>query len=129
MRHELTADRPKRGNGRARRATAGDKPNAPVLVSGVKLALHLGCIRQNIDQMVRNGVIELPASDGLFDQDQCRLKYITHLRSERRSPLRSAADAEHAKAKTQLLQMRIAAACAHCRCSPWPAMAGGSRAA
>jgi hypothetical protein len=52
------------------------------------------------------GVIER-RSDGLFDQDQSRLKYFDHLRSEHRRSPRAAADAEFAKAKTELLQIRI----------------------
>ena len=97
----VTADRPKRGS------KGNGAAHGPVLVSGVKLALHLGCIRQNIDQLTRQGVIERRASDGLFDQDQCRLRYITHLRSERRSQ-RSAADTEFTTAKAELLRIRIA---------------------
>jgi len=68
-----TDDRPKRRNGPAH-----------VLVSGNKLAGHFGCSRQNVDQLTAQGVIERRASDGLFDQDQSRLKYLTHLRSEQR---------------------------------------------
>lgn len=41
--------RPKRANGAA---------HDPVLVSGNKLALHFGCVRQHIDQLTQQGVIE-----------------------------------------------------------------------
>jgi DNA-binding MarR family transcriptional regulator len=90
-----TPARSKRNNGEADR---------PVLVSGPKLALHFGCVRQHIDQLVQQGVIE--RRDGLFDQDVSRLKYLNHLRTDRRSP-RSAADAAHTEAKATLLQIRI----------------------
>jgi hypothetical protein len=47
------------------------------------------------------------SSDGKFDRDVCRLKYLTYLRSERARSPRAAADANHAEAKTELLQIRI----------------------
>ena len=87
-----TLDRPKakRGKGAA---------HGPVLVSGNKLAAHFGVVRQRIDQLTAEGVIERRASDGLFDQYQSRLKYMTHLRAEHRRSPRAAADAEFASAK------------------------------
>jgi len=94
-----TPDRPKRRNGAAL---------APVLVSGNMLAVHFGCSRQNVDQLTAQGVIERRASDGLFDQDQSRLKYLTHLRSEHRRSPRAPADAEFALAKAELVRIRIA---------------------
>ena len=42
-----------------------------------------------------------------YDQDQCRLRYLAHLRSENRRSPRAAADAEHASAKAALLRIRI----------------------
>jgi hypothetical protein len=92
-----TADRPKRRNGAA---------HAPVLVSGNKLAVHFGCSRQNVDQLTAQGVIER-RSDGLFDQEVSRLKYLAHLRAEHRRSPRAAADAELASAKAALLRIRI----------------------
>ena len=59
--------KPKRGNGAA---------HVPALVSGNKLAVHFGCSRQNVDQLTAQGVIER-RTDGLFDQDVSRLKYLT----------------------------------------------------
>jgi predicted ArsR family transcriptional regulator len=93
-------DRSKRklGNGASR--------SAPVLVSGNKLAVHFGVVRQRIDQLTAQGVIER-RSDGLFDQDQSRLKYFDHLRLEHRRSPRAAADAELATAKAALLRIRI----------------------
>jgi hypothetical protein len=42
-----------------------------------------------------------------YNQDQCRLRYLAHLRSENRRSPRAAADAAHAKAKTEMLQIKI----------------------
>jgi hypothetical protein len=94
--------RAKRGNGRKR-----DKALGPVLVSGNRLAVHFGCVRQHIDQLAAQGVIERSAQ-GLFDQDQSRLRYLTHLRSEHRRSPRTAADAEHTRDKTEMLQLKLA---------------------
>ena len=90
--------KPKRGNGAA---------HASLLVSGNQLAVHFGCSRQNVDQLTAQGVIER-RSDGLFDQDVSRLKYLTHLRAERQRSPRSAADAEFALAKSELIRHRLA---------------------
>ena len=78
----------------------------PVLVSGIKLAHHFGVVRQMIDKLTAQGVISRDPS-GLFDQDVCRLKYFDHLRAENRRSPASAANAEHAAAKTALLNIRI----------------------
>ena len=43
-------------------------------------------------------------ADGRFDQDQCRAKYIAHLRAERQRSPRSAADAEFTSAKSELIR-------------------------
>jgi len=91
------ADRPKRRNGAA---------HAPVVTSGDKPAVHFGCSRQNVDQLTAQGVIER-RSDGLFDQEVSRLKYLAHLRAEHRRSPRAAADAELASAKAALLRIRI----------------------
>jgi hypothetical protein len=80
--------------------------HAPVLVSGYKLATHFGVVRQHIDQLTAQGVIER-RSDGLFDQDVSRLKYLTHLRAEHKRSPRTEADAEHTAAKAALLRIRI----------------------
>jgi hypothetical protein len=77
-----------------------------VLVSGYKLAAHLGMVRQNVDALTSHGVLTR-RSDGRFDQDASRLAYIKHLREQHRHTPRSEAAAEHAKAKTALLQIRI----------------------
>jgi phage terminase Nu1 subunit (DNA packaging protein) len=56
--------------------------------------------------LTAQGVIER-RSDGLFDQEVIRLKYLAHLRAEHRRSPRAAADAELASAKAALLRIRI----------------------
>jgi phage terminase Nu1 subunit (DNA packaging protein) len=56
--------------------------------------------------LTAQGVIER-RSDGLFDQEVSRLKYLAHLRAEHRRSPRAAADAELASAKAALLRIRI----------------------
>jgi len=75
------------------------------LVSASTLAAHLACTRQYISRLTADGVIER-RGDG-YDQDQCRLRYLAHLRSENRRSPRAAADAEHTSAKAALLRIRI----------------------
>jgi hypothetical protein len=52
------------------------------------------------------GVVERNAQ-GLFDQDQSRLRYIQHLKSERAQSPRTTADAAHTEVKTEMLRMRL----------------------
>jgi hypothetical protein len=92
-----TQDGGKRRNSAAR---------AAVLVSGYELARHFGCSRQNVDLLAQQGVIER-RSDGKFDQDVSRLKYLTHLRAEHRRSPRAQADADYVKVKTEMLQTRL----------------------
>jgi hypothetical protein len=77
-----------------------------VLVSGYELARHFGCSRQNVDLLASQGVIER-RTDGLFDQDVSRLKYLAHLRAERQRSPRAAADAEFTAEKAELIRLRI----------------------
>lgn len=70
------------------------------------MALHCGVTRQHIDQLTQQGVIER-RPDGLFDQDQSRLRYFAHLRSQHRRSPRAEADAELATAKARWLQLRV----------------------
>jgi hypothetical protein len=90
----------------AKAARNGGEAHAGDLVSGYKLAAHLGCSRQNIDAMAIQGIIER-RPDGLFDQTACRLKVLAYLRSERRGSARSLADAEFTAAKSELIKLRI----------------------
>jgi hypothetical protein len=50
--HSSNEQRPKRANGKQ------DKKLGPVLVSGNRLAVHFGVVRQHIDQPAQQGVIE-----------------------------------------------------------------------
>ena len=95
------------GPPKAKRASGKDNKLGPALVSGNRLAVHFGVVRQHIDQLAAQGVIERNAQ-GLFDQDVSRLRYLTHLRSEHRRSPRTQADAEHVKAKTAMLQFKLA---------------------
>ncbi len=74
-------------------------------VSASVLALHLDCSRTFIGKLEAEGVIQ--RTDQGFPPDQSRVAYLRHLRRERQQSPRSEADAAHAKAKTELLQMRI----------------------
>jgi hypothetical protein len=77
------------------------------LVSGYKLAAHLGMSRQGVDALASQGVLTR-RSDGLFDQTANRLAYLKHLKTERRGSTNTAAQAEYAKQKSRLLELRIA---------------------
>jgi len=46
--------------------------------------------------------------DGHFDQDACRLRYLSWLRDPERRSARSEADARFIDAKTELLRLRVA---------------------
>jgi len=76
-------------------------------VSAAALAEHLACVRSYVAKLVEQGVIER-RSDGKFDQDQCRAKYLAHLREERKRSPKSAADVEFTSAKAELIRIRIA---------------------
>jgi len=96
-----TQPAPTRGkrNGRAQ--------SSATLASGSKLALHFGVTRQHVDQLAQQGVIER-RPDGLFDQDQSRLRYFEHLRSQHRRSPRAEADGELASARAEWLRLRTA---------------------
>jgi hypothetical protein len=85
----------------------GAAPHGPVLVSGAQLATHFGVVRTRIDQLALQGIFSR-RPDGNYDQDECRLKYLGHLRAENRKSPVAAANAEHAKAKTEMLAIKIA---------------------
>jgi phage terminase Nu1 subunit (DNA packaging protein) len=48
-------------------------------VNGTALAAHLGCTRETVNDYVKRGIIA-KLSDGMYDQDKCRLKVFAHLR-------------------------------------------------
>ena len=88
------------------RATASRRRSAkPSTVSASALAQHLDCSRTYIGKLETEDVIQ--RQGGGFPLDQSRVAYLRYLRRERRQSPRSEADAEHAKAKTELLQIRI----------------------
>src|SRR3954465_15457063 len=75
------------------------------IVSASALALHLDCSRTYVGKLEAEGVFQRQ-NDG-FLLDQSRVGYLRYLRRERRQSPRREADAAHAKAKTELLQIRI----------------------
>ena len=77
----------------------------PTTVSASVLAQHLDCSRTYIGKLETEGVVQ--RQGGGFPLDQSRVAYLRYLRRERQQSPRAAADAEHAKAKTELLQIRI----------------------
>jgi hypothetical protein len=85
-----------------------DRPpvaKAATTVSASALASHLDCSRTYIGKLEADGVNQRQG-DG-FPLDQSRVAYLRYLRRERRQSPRTEADAAHAKAKTELLQIRI----------------------
>ena len=90
-----------------------DRPSSPSLSLDIQkparlahwLALHLDCSRTYIGKLEAEGVIQRQGD--AFPLDQSRVCYQRYLRRERRQSPLAEADAEHAKAKTELLQVRI----------------------
>jgi hypothetical protein len=77
----------------------------PATVSASSLAPHLDCSRTYISRLEADGVIQRQ-SDG-FPLDQSRVAYLRHLRRERQQSPRTEADADHVKAKTEMLQLKL----------------------
>jgi hypothetical protein len=75
------------------------------IVGASALAQHLDCSQTYIGKLEAEGVIERQG-DG-FPLDKSRVAYLRYLRREHRRSPRKEADAAHAKAKTELLQIRI----------------------
>ena len=82
-----------------------NRPSEPATVSASVLAQHLDCSRTYIGKLEADGVIQRQGDS--FPLNQSRVAYLRYLRRERQRSSRAAADAEHAKAKTALLQIRI----------------------
>jgi hypothetical protein len=78
-----------------------------LVVSGTRLAEHLGVSRVYIAKLATDGVIAKRA-DGKYDQDAARLGYLAWLRDPARRSARSEAQSEFAKAKTRLILLRVA---------------------
>ena len=100
MTETVTTDRPSVAKSVSRLRSA-----KPATVSASALAQHFDCSRSYIGKLEAEGVI-LRQGDG-FLLDQSRVAYLRYLRRERRQSPRTEADAAHAKAKTELLQIRI----------------------
>ena len=77
----------------------------PATVSASALAQHLDCSRTYIGKLEAEGVIQRQG-DG-FPLDQSRVAYLRYLRRERQQSPRGEADADHVKAKTEMLQLRL----------------------
>ena len=87
--------------------TVGGPPVAKgtATVSASALALPLDCTRSDIGKPEAEGVIRRQG-DG-FPLDQSRVAYLRYLRRERQQSSSSEADADHIKAKTEMLQLRL----------------------
>jgi hypothetical protein len=78
------------------------------IVSANQLGPHLGCSRQNIGRLVAEGILTARA-DGRFNQSACRLALLKHLRAGFRGGVgQSDANVEHTRAKTAMLQSKLA---------------------
>jgi hypothetical protein len=77
----------------------------PATVSASALARHLDCSRTYIGKLEAEGVIQ--RQGGGFPLDQSRVAYLRYLRRERQQSPRGEADADHVKAKTEMLQLRL----------------------
>ena len=76
-------------------------------VTATQLGKHLDLSRQRVQQLVDEHVIaRLP--NGGFDQDDSRVRYLRWLREPEQRSVRTQADAEHVKAKTEMLQLKLA---------------------
>jgi hypothetical protein len=100
---DLPADDHPKGPRRRQDATAG----GPVLVSAPALGLHLDLTGERIRQLAEDGIIER-RPDGKFDQDDSRRRYLRWLHDPARRTVRSEAAADHLKAKTEMLQIKLA---------------------
>ncbi|MFZ0852419.1 MAG: hypothetical protein WAO08_24840 [Hyphomicrobiaceae bacterium] len=84
-----------------------DKGSNGSSVTATQLGKHLDLSRQRVQQLVDEYVIaRLP--DGRFDLDDSRVRYLRWLRDPERRSVRTQADAEHVKAKTEMLQLKLA---------------------
>jgi hypothetical protein len=88
------------------RSTRGRRDGVHELVNGTAMARHLCFERAYLDQLLAAGVLERD-SNGKFDLDDNRRRYILHLREQRKRSPKSEADAEFQKAKADLIRIRI----------------------
>src|SRR6476646_9390181 len=76
----------------------------PATVCASALAQHLDCSRTYIGKLEAEGVIQ--RQGGGFPLHQSRVAYLRYLWRERQQSPRTEADADHVKAKTEMLQLR-----------------------
>jgi phage terminase Nu1 subunit (DNA packaging protein) len=74
------------------------------LVGRMELTRHLVGNNELIPRLLEKGVIE-QRPDGTFDRDECREKYIRHLRAR---PPRGTGNAKLLEARTKLAELRVA---------------------
>jgi len=77
----------------------------PGTVRASALPQHLDCSRTYIGKLGAEGVIQRQGNG--FPLDQSRVAYLRYLRRERRQSSRTEADADHVKAKTEMLKLRL----------------------
>ena len=76
-------------------------------VTATALGEHLGMSRQAVSALEKAGVLRMGKS-GLFDEDESRLAYITHLRDGRRDTPRSEADTRAREARARQIELKVA---------------------
>ena len=101
MTETVTIDRPP-----VAKPVSRPRSRKPATVSASALAQHLDCSRTYIGKLEAEGVIQRQG-DG-FPLDQSRVAYLRYLRRERQQSPRSEADADFQRAKSELIQLRIA---------------------
>jgi hypothetical protein len=84
------------------------RPDGRRLVNNAELAQHLVMTPQAVRYLEDKGVLTRTGTS--WDLDECREKYITHLRSEYRKSPRAALEADLQRHKSRWLQLRIAKA-------------------
>jgi hypothetical protein len=75
-------------------------------VSASALAQHLDCSRAYVGKLESEGVVRR-TTDG-YPLDEARVSYIRFLRRNRKRTPRHDADAKYARAKTEMLQLKLA---------------------
>ena len=85
---------------------AGRRDGVRELVNGTAMARHLCFERAYLDKLLDAGVLERD-SNGKFDLDENRRRYILHLREERKRSPRSEADTDFQRAKSELIAFAL----------------------
>ncbi|MBR1071218.1 hypothetical protein [Bradyrhizobium liaoningense] len=104
MAETVTTDRPS-----VAKPVSRPRSRKPATVSASALAVHFDCSRTYVAKLEAEGVIQR-RGDG-FALDQSRVGYLRYLRRQRQQSPRTQADADHVKAKTEVLQLRLMAPC------------------